>query len=783
MDLTGPLVMPADVVLVPVTELPEETRARFEWEEGDYALTRPGTRARSRIVGADMAHLLREFRAPVTIAAALIRYCGARGLAPEPTLEQVFPMLGRFVESRVLVPPEDAGRIGPSYAPGEVVAGFEVLECAQALEDTEVYRARARDGSPAAVKITRPGCRDAALDREARVLARLGGGIAPRLLAEGTHDGRRYLALEWCAGVPVTTAAGECRRDAPGLRERLLRLCREIARCYAVLHERGVIHGDVHPRNLLADRDGRVRLIDFGLAALDGDAPGERGGVAHYLEPEYAAARLRGRHAPAATPEGEQYAVAALLYHLLTGVHYREFSAEKHEMWRQIAEDPPLPFAPRARPWPEAEAVLSRALAKAPGDRFPSSREFAVRLDAVRPPLEPAGHAVPPAYRRAASALVDDVIRELSPDAPPYAEGLPAAPRASVYFGAAGIAYALYRLSCLREEPGLLSAADLWAERARRGLADADAFRDDGQGITPDVVGAVTPYHTASGVHAVRALIGHAMGDVVSVREALGDFTRASRHPCANPDLTLGRSSILIGATVLLNALSRLPAADLGGLRALGDETMAGIWAELDPLPPVRVQREIRYLGLAHGWAGLLHATLAWCRTAGRTPPPGVERRLAELAECAEPTGRGLRWRIMSDPAARMRTEHTSGWCNGSAGHLFLWIGAHRLTGDETHLTLAERAAWNVWEEPYLADNLCCGLAGAAYALAALHRATGDAQWAVNARELGNRAIEETRRSGYPHSLYKGPPGVAVLAADLLDPARAAMPLFEPEYA
>ncbi len=108
-----------------------------------------------------------------------------------------------------------------------------------------------------------------------------------------------------------------------------------------------------------------MRLIDFGLARVSDPALGlkepYRGGVAFFYEPEYAAAARAGKPPPPASEAGEQYGLAVLLYHLLTGLHYLDFSLEQDEMLRQIAEDPPLPFVRQGLDaWPAMEGVLAR---------------------------------------------------------------------------------------------------------------------------------------------------------------------------------------------------------------------------------------------------------------------------------------------------------------------------------------------------------------------------------------------------------------------------------------
>ena len=794
MAITDSLLLPPDVLLVPVTELSEELRAQLRCDEGDYAVTRPRSRKPSRVVDAQAAALIGEFKSPRTIVEAVLRYSLAREVDPEETLEQAYPLLQGLVGSGFLVAEGDAGAdsIHPTLAPGDEIAGFEVVECVQGLEDTELYQVRGVEGSGtnpalfAALKIERPASagKTGLFEREAAILEHLDGGGTPRLLASGEIDGRRYLAIEWLAGVDAVTAAEELRRagDRPGL----LALCRAIAHAYAGLHERGVIHGDVHPRNVLVAGDGGVRLIDFGIARWTSiPAPLARiwrGGVAFYFEPEYALAIQAGAAPPDATPEGEQYGVASLLYQLAAGAHSRDFSLEKTEMFRQIAGEPPLSFAARGvEPWPEIEAVLARALSKDPSERFPSLAAFAEALDRAEISTEP----VPtPAGPAPIDALLVRVLERIGPESPLLVEGLPEAPRGSLKFGAAGIALACLRLAQTREDSGLLSLADLWSTRALLDVDREDSFYNPEVELGPEIVGRVSPYHTANGLFCVQALVSHAQGDGGPQREAVAAFLAGAQKPCENLDLVLGRAGVLLAAALLLDTLTgEADAETRTALIALGNGLLSGLWSELDAQPAIAHCDRLANLGIAHGWAGYLYASLQWCRASGTGRPPRLEGRLAELAATAQPWGRGVRWPWYgAEEGHRRNAGSMPGWCNGSAGFVFLWTLAHRELGDPRWLALAEAAAINAWEAPDGNGSLCCGLGGRAYALLNYYRHARGAEWLTRARDLANRAaLDIEKGSEREDSLYKGPLGVALLAADLAHPETAVMPFFEEE--
>jgi hypothetical protein len=372
-----------------------------------------------------------------------------------------------------------------------------------------------------------------------------------------------------------------------------------------------------------------------------------------------------------------------------------------------------------------------------------------------------------------AEALLARVLDRLDPDGPLFRDGLPVPPRASVSHGAAGIACGLHRIALARGGAALLRAADLWAAKAAAETGEG-AFHRPGSGLVPETLGRVSPYHTASGIHAVRAMIARASGDPVALRRELSAFVALAGGSCPNPDLTLGRSGSLLAAALLLDLLDE-PSPELG---SLGDSLLAGLWAELDGLPPVADCAGRPNLGMAHGWAGCLYASLRWCRAAGRPLPARLPGRLAELAEQAQGQGRSLRWRWYDEGGKDIGT--IAGWCNGSAGFVFLWSLAHRMLGSERYLALAEGAAWDAWEAPGDNGTLCCGLAGRAYALLHLHGQDRGGGWLPRARELADRAAAAIERTaGTPDSLYKGALGVAVLAADLARPAGAAFPFFE----
>jgi serine/threonine protein kinase len=772
-----PFVLPADVVISP---LRPAVRERLADTIGEYSVTRPRSRSQSSVVDGATAGLLATFREPTTIVDAVIAFSAARGLDPRATLEDALDVLGGFVNDGLLVPPgsELAKPIASSLSEGDRVSSFEVVAPLQLLVDTEVHLARGPEGAPAALKIARQ--RDdarmrAALDHEALILRRLDGRAIPRLLEAGEHDGRPFIALSWCAGIDVFAAAAEARRlDEPAARHELLRLAEGVIAAYAHVHAQGVLHGDVHARNVLAAGDGTVTIIDFGLAA-SGAVSAARGGVDFFLEPELAAARLAGDPAPPLTAAGEQYSVGALLYLLLTGSHTHSFSLEPEAMLRQLLKEPPSPFARHGVDAPAVERAVFRALAKDPRRRYRSladlERAFRAAAAHDRGLTRPAGGPRPEAQ------LLDGVLRRLDVPGELHATGL-TAPTASAIHGAAGIAYALLRIAEIRDDEHLLALADLWAIKAQADARFEHGFVSAELELVPAKVGSNSLHHHASGVHCVAGLVARARGDEAAQQLALDAFIAAAGGPCEHVDVAFGLAGLTIGCAIALEALA--PALDASALRSLGSRLHDDLWDALDRQPPIAEPMGLRSLGAAHGWAGCLFALLRWSAASATALPAGLEERLDELAALARPAGRGLRWPHEAGALAA-ETSIAAGWCNGAAGHVPLWTLAHAQLADGRWGRLAELAGWSANDGPTAAPgDLCCGLAGRAYALLCLYRHTGEEAWLARARALAGRAAASVRvKSWRRDSLYQGGVGVALLAADVEEPNGACMPLFD----
>jgi serine/threonine-protein kinase len=209
--------------------------------------------------------------------------------------------------------------------PGSRLGAFQVLDQVGRGGMGTVYRARRVDGGfeqAVAIKVIRRGLDSddilARFLRERRILAGLAHPNLARLVDGGlSADGRPWFAMEFIDGATITAW---CDRHQAGLRRRIELF---LDACGAVqhAHERLVVHRDLKPANILIDADGRVRLLDFGIAKLVGGDGNDEAATAlpgpGLLTPEYAAPeQIAGGPVGVAT---DVYALGVILYELLSG--------------------------------------------------------------------------------------------------------------------------------------------------------------------------------------------------------------------------------------------------------------------------------------------------------------------------------------------------------------------------------------------------------------------------------------------------------------------------------
>jgi serine/threonine-protein kinase len=773
-SLDGPFVLAPDAVALAVAEIPATLRRGLAYDPDAVIWSRTRARVSPLIIETESALLLGTFRRPHTIPEGVVHYARITGCDPGEVMVASYPLFREVVERGLLLPESEwlKTRVEPVLQSGDRVGRWQVVSPIQVMEDGEVHRVTDGRRRPAALKLAGNAAGAARLTHEARVVAQLEDAVVPRLLEQGRFGDHDFLVLEWRNGQHPDIIAESLRAVGPAGRAALRRLTLAILDAYAVLHRRQVLHGDVHPRNLLVGPTGRVSILDLGYAVAPGiDPPEGRGGVASYLEPEAAARWREGRGGPPPTRAGEQYAVAALLYELITGFSYADFQLETSRFLDQVVRETPRPFsALKLPPWPDMERALFRALAKAPADRFPSVRALADQIRQM--PTVPARPRRPPGEQ--GRWLEGELARLAQAEAAGGRARLHGS-RISVYEGGAGAALALLRVACRRDDATLLAAADArcaWAEY--RSGAPIGSERDHQ---------ASALLHSSAGVALTRAAIARARVDEAELSRAIRWLAALARGPLSSVELSSGMAGLLLGASRLL-ALPELGPGDSRALRGVQRRIAARLLRECRRAGGPAETRHWANLGLAHGWGGVLHALLACQESRTGRPPAELARWLDELDSLAVADGRARRWPWLERRDGRLlRNGSMTGWCNGSAGFVLLYLAAHRVLGRQVDLARAHAAAWDVSTRPAGSFDLCCGATGGAYALLAMARATGERRWVTRARALADYAFhhrdaapKEALQSG---NLFRGQAGLMLLLAELDDPGTATFPLIE----
>ena len=346
--------------------------------------------------------------------------------------------------------------------------------------------------------------------REIRIAAGLSHPQILPLHDSGECDGLLYFVMPYAG---CETLRDRLDRDAPLPLDVALRITRAVAGALAYAHRLNVIHRDIKPENILL-QEGEPVIADFGVATAVSAAVGDSAyvtdhgfavGTPAYMSPEQASAEsgLDGRT--------DQYSLACVLYEMLAGEPPFAGSGARATMARHAIE-PPAPIRARRPNVPVAvERALGRALAKSPGDRFPTMIEFVAALEtptldvtAALPPVEPDARAIAvlpfvnasadPENEYFSDGMTEELITALT-----KVEGLRVASRTSVFalkgaredvraLGArlnvstvleGSVRRAGTRLRITAQLTGVRDGRTLWSERYDRELADVFAIQDE----------------------------------------------------------------------------------------------------------------------------------------------------------------------------------------------------------------------------------------------------------------------------------------------------------------
>lgn len=283
---------------------------------------------------------------------------------------------------------------------------FQLLECLGKGGMAEVYRARDRRlGRDVAIKLLNAACsRDPGLierfRKESNALAQLSHPRIVTLLDTGeTYDGRFFLVMERLQGEGLDAVFHglRCRGEVMPW-SRLAGIVRQVCSALQAAHARHIIHRDIKPSNLFRleespEGEDFVKILDFGiakiLASVESGLPDDKVhltasgmfvGTPHYAAPEAIEPNMYG----CIGPQVDVYALGIILYQGVVGTLPYDGEPRSKILYKTVFEEPP-PLCERAnRPVPPSiEALVMRALARDPAQRFTSVRELSEALAAV----------------------------------------------------------------------------------------------------------------------------------------------------------------------------------------------------------------------------------------------------------------------------------------------------------------------------------------------------------------------------------------------------------------
>jgi eukaryotic-like serine/threonine-protein kinase len=457
-------------------------------------------------------------------------------------------------------------------------SAIAVVYLARRGDDLVVVKVSAEAGAQAA----------AALERERRLLERIGPPIVPAVLESGAlADERRFLVMEY---VPWPTLADHRRSRGGTLPpDEVIAVGRVAAAALGAVHAAGLVHRDVKPDNILVGDPLAAKLLDFGIAERAGGAAQVKAdaGTVLYMSPEQCEASAW------IGPEADVYGLGAVLYELLTGAPPFSGPAAAAIMQAHIALRLPRFDGP-----PALVQVIRRCLAKRPGDRFADAAQLAEALGRAGAPAAP-GHLDAASRTMTASRVHTGAHAAGSAPA-----GRTARRMAVVYLSSTGAGLDVGRLSAL--------AASFGGQLAHVAGARAAVVLDPDRGKAP----------VERAVAAARQL-ADGLGTIAAVDFAAIEIRRRgarTRLACADFDDASSYADRRGPGGVLLTA--RAAAASQVATRPVAETR----WHELVELDPVPI--DLTFAGEARehmvGRADLLVDLLAAARAAFAESQPAI---------------------------------------------------------------------------------------------------------------------------------------------------------------
>lgn len=214
--------------------------------------------------------------------------------------------------------------------------------------------------------------------REAKAAGQLNHPNIVTIYEYGEAAGTVFLAMEHVVG---QTLKGLLQEEAPLTSATVADITLQLLDALAYSHRRGVIHRDIKPDNIFVKDDGQIKILDFGLARLDASDLTQFGtvmGTPTYMSPE----QFSSGDVDART---DLYAAGIILYQLVTGVKPFQGDSIPAIMYQVVNSAPPDPTALNSNLPTATAAILAKATAKDPAERYQSAEEFAAAIRTADP--------------------------------------------------------------------------------------------------------------------------------------------------------------------------------------------------------------------------------------------------------------------------------------------------------------------------------------------------------------------------------------------------------------
>ena len=219
------------------------------------------------------------------------------------------------------------------------------------------------------------------LFQEAKTVGKLSHSHIAGIFDMGVQDENPYMVIEYVDGMTIAELIG--KKDPRPVKEKLA-LISMSARALHYAHQRGVLHRDIKPANIMILATGSPKIMDFGISRIkdassegwvagEGEEQGIILGTPNYMSPE----QIRGK---VLDQRSDIFSLGVLAYEWLSGKK-PYVGADLKDLLRAILKNEPEPLSKVAGLDPAFDAVISRALAKEPGDRYRNAEEFSEALE------------------------------------------------------------------------------------------------------------------------------------------------------------------------------------------------------------------------------------------------------------------------------------------------------------------------------------------------------------------------------------------------------------------